>query len=160
MDFFAAEGISFDRVDDFNAEYQVRLGDTIRYNDDSYALVKGLRGRVRQYAVTNGTVTAQERKLERSGLGELFDGIFISDRVGFEKPAKEYFDRVFAAIGPVDRAGTLIVGDSLTSDIRGGETAGIRTCWYNPLGLPNDRGVRVDYDIRDLREVEEILELP
>jgi len=160
QDFFRTEGIAFDRVDDFNAEYQVRLGDTICYNDDSLSLVRGLRGRVKQYAVTNGTVTAQERKLGKSGLGELFDGIFISDRVGFEKPAAGFFACVFEAIGPVEKGETLIVGDSLTSDIRGGENAGILTGWYNPRGLPNDRGVRVDFDIRDLREVEAILRLP
>lgn len=159
-EFFRTEGIDFDRVDEFNAEYQVRLGDTICFIDGSYDLVSGLRGRVRQYTVTNGTVTAQKRKLERSGLGALFDGEFISDQVGFEKPSAGFFDHVLAAIGPADKKEILIVGDSLTSDIRGGDEAGIRTCWYNPEGKINDRGVRVDYDIRDLHEVEEIIALP
>ena len=156
-EFFRTEGVAFDRIEEFNADYQLRLGDTICYIDDSLALVAGLRGRVRQYAVTNGTVVAQEKKLERSGLGELFDGVFISDRVGFEKPSKEYFDRVFEAIAPADRRETMIVGDSLTSDLRGGCNAGIVTCWYNPGGRPNDRGVRVDHEIRDLHEVEALL---
>ena len=156
-DFFAAEGIAFDRIDEFNAAYQLSLGDTICYIDDSYELVASLRGRVKQYAVTNGTVTAQEKKLARSGLGALFDGVFISSRVGFEKPSSEYFERVFAAIGPVVKRETMIVGDSLTSDIRGGNNAGIVTCWYNPHGKVNDRGVRVDYEIRDLHEVEALL---
>ena len=157
-EFFAAEGIGFSRIDEFNAAYQLCLGDTICYMDDSYALIAGLRGRVRQYAVTNGTITAQERKLKNSGLGDLFDGVFISDRVGFEKPSIGYFDRVLAAIGPVRKHETMIVGDSLTSDIRGGNNAGIVTCWYNPAGRPNDKGVRVDYEIRDLHEVEALLD--
>lgn len=156
-EFFAAEGIVFDDIDAFNAAYQLCLGDTICYMDDSPAILTGLRGRVKQYAVTNGTITAQERKLKNSGLGELFDGVFISDRVGFEKPSIEYFDRVFAAIGPVEKRETMIVGDSLTSDIRGGNNAGIVTCWYNPAEKPNDIGVRVDYEIRDLHEVEALL---
>ncbi len=159
-EFFRTEGIAFNRVDDFNAEYQLRLGDTICFNDKSYELVKRLRGRVRQYAVTNGTEVAQERKLARSGFGALFDGVFISGRVGFEKPSPGFFDHVLAAIGPADKTEILIVGDSLTSDIRGGDAAGIRTCWYNPDGRVNDQGVRVDYDIRDLREVETILAQP
>lgn len=157
-EFFASEGIAFDRIDAFNAAYQLCLGDTICYMDDSYALIAGLRGRVRQYAVTNGTAAAQEKKLARSGLGTLFDGVFISERVGFEKPSAAYFDRVLAAIGPVDKRETMIVGDSLTSDIRGGNNAGIVTCWYNPGGKPNDRGVRVDHEIRDLHEVEALLD--
>ena len=51
----------------------------------------------------------------------------------------------------------MIVGDSLTSDMRGGENAGIVTCWYNPEGKPNDRGVRIDHEIRDLHEVEALI---
>ena len=156
-EFFRREGIAFDCIDEFNADYQLRLGDTICYIDDSLTLVAGLRGRVRQYAVTNGTVTAQEKKLRRSGLGELFDGVFISDNVGYEKPSALYFERVFELIGGVDRASTMIVGDSLTSDIRGGENAGIVTCWYNPEGKANDTGVRVDHEIRNLHEVEALL---
>jgi 2-haloacid dehalogenase len=157
QEFFQREGIAFDRVEDFNQEYQVRLGDTVCYNDNSYALMKRLQGRVRQYAVTNGTLVAQERKLERSGLGQLFDDVFISDQVGYEKPNVGFFDYVFAHIPPVERQEVLIVGDSLTSDIRGGNNAGILCCWYNPQGLENNRDVHVDYDIRDLREVEALL---
>jgi 2-haloacid dehalogenase len=157
QEFFQREGIDFDQVEAFNSEYQVRLGDTVCYNDNSYALMKRLQGRVRQYAVTNGTLVAQERKLERSGLGALFDDVFISDQVGFEKPTVGFFDYVFAHIPPVERHQVLIVGDSLTSDIRGGNNAGILCCWYNPQGLENTRGVHVDFDIRDLREVEALL---
>lgn len=65
-----------------------------------------LRGRVKQYAVTNGTRTAQERKLARSGLGDLFDGVFISEVVGAEKPSLDFFRPVLEAIGPYDRGGT------------------------------------------------------
>lgn len=157
VEFFSSEGIAAD-PDAFNEEYQLRLGDTICYIDDSYELLKRLRGRVRQYAVTNGTVTAQEKKLAASGFDQLLDGVFISDRVGVEKPGKAFFDRVFEQIGPCEPGETMIVGDSLTSDIRGGNNAGIVTCWYNPRGLPNDRGVSVDHEIRDLREVETLLE--
>ena len=157
-EFFRTEGVRFDRIEEFNADYQLRLGDTICYIDDSLELIKRLQGRVRQYAVTNGTVAAQEKKLKRSGLGEMFDGVFISDKVGFEKPTRAFFDRVFEVVGPCTREDTVIVGDSLTSDMRGGETAGIRTCWYNPAGLPNDRGVQIDHELRDLREIEALLE--
>lgn len=156
-EFFAAEGVAFSDIDAFNAEYQVRLGDTICYIDDSFELVKRLRGRVRQYGVTNGTVLAQEKKLRRSGFGELFDGVFISGRIGVEKPGRGFFDHVFAHIPPCAPDEVMIVGDSLTSDMRGGAAAGIVTCWYNPKGLPNDKGVRVDHELRDLRDVEKLL---
>lgn len=156
-EFFREERVVCGDPAGFNREYQVRLGDTICFNDGSYELVKGLRGRVKQYAVTNGTKVAQDRKLERSGLDRLFDDIFISDVVGWEKPSVEFFDYVFARIEPCEKSEMLIVGDSLTSDIKGGNNAGIPTVWYNPAGLPNDKGVAVDYEICDLREILDLL---
>ena len=122
-DFFASEGLDASKAPEFNEQYQVRLGDTVVFCDDSYELLSSLRGRVKQYAVSNGTVVAQTRKLRRSGFDRLLDGVFLSEELGYEKPATEFFDRVFAAIGEPDRERVLIVGDSLTSDIRGGVNA-------------------------------------
>ena len=57
----------------------------------------------------------------------------------------------------VSRETTLIVGDSLTSDIRGGENAGIATCWYNPKGSPRPDGFRIDHEVRSLAELVDIV---
>ena len=156
-DFFAAEGLSGPSPAEFNAAYQTRLGDTIVYCDGSDKLVASLRGKVRQYAVSNGTVAAQTRKLARSGFDRLMDGIFLSERIGYEKPAKEFFDAVFREIGEERRAGSIIVGDSLTSDIAGANRAGIKSCWYNPRGAENGTNAKPDFEIKDLREILEIL---
>ena len=156
-EFFSQEGLDPALAVPFNETYQVRLGDTVCFMDRSYELVSRLRGRVRQYAVTNGTRVAQERKLKKSGLGELFDGVFISELVGAEKPSPAFFDYVFDHIGPVEKPEVLMVGDSLTSDMRGGLQAGIPCCWYNPKGLPLPEGMAPDYVIHDLNQVEEIL---
>ena len=161
-DFFASEGLDASKAPEFNEQYQVRLGDTVVFCDDSYELLSSLRGRVKQYAVSNGTVVAQTRKLRRSGFDRLLDGVFLSEELGYEKPATEFFDRVFAAIGEPDRERVLIVGDSLTSDITGGNRAGIRTCWYNPKGktAPPDLLAPtgpIRYEIRELMELAEIL---
>ena len=67
-DFFAQYGIEVSVATEFNAEYQVRLGDTICFNDNGFEIVKECKGKVLQYAVTNGTKIAQDRKLEKSGL--------------------------------------------------------------------------------------------
>lgn len=158
-EFFTAYGLDISCVDDFNAEYQVRLGETVVFNDNGRELVQRLRGKVKQYAVTNGTLVAQRGKLKNSGLDQLLDDVFISDVVGVEKPGKGFFDAVFATIGDYEREEVLIVGDSLTSDIQGGNNAGILCGWYNPGGEPVPEGLRVDYDIRDLNAVEIILDL-
>ena len=52
----------------------------------------------------------------------------------------------------------LIVGDSLTSDIRGGVNAGIQTCWYNPRGYAAPPELRIDYTVSDIAEVLQIVE--
>ena len=89
---------------------------------------------------------------------ELLDAVFISDVLGVEKPNIGFFDIVFSNLSEYKKEEMLIVGDSLTSDIRGGNNAGIATCWYNPKKLENTIGVHVDYEISNLWEIEQILE--
>lgn len=163
-DFFALNELPVVKAAAFNEEYQKRLGDKAFFCDGGEETVKRLKGKVMQYAVTNGTYTAQSRKLASSGLDMLLDGVFISDVIGVEKPNAGFFEYVFAHIGnSIKKEDIMIVGDSLTSDMLGGNNAGIWCCWYNPSGkvkaLPDGmRGeVRIDFEIRDLREVEGIL---
>ncbi len=156
-DFFETEGLNDAIASEFNDKYQLRLGDTIVYCDDSLKIVESLRGKVKQYAVSNGTIAAQSKKMRLSGLGELMDGIFLSEQLGIEKPNVEFFNKVFKTIGPVDKNQVMIVGDSLTSDICGGNNAGIVTCWYNPEGAAAVKGYRVDHEISDLHEIFDLL---
>ena len=157
VEFFRREGLDGPDPEAFNEDYQQALGETVVCRDRSLELVAALKGNIPQYAASNGTVAAQEKKLRLSGFDRLLDGVFLSERLGAEKPAREFFDRAFREIGAVDRDRTLIVGDSLTSDILGGNRAGIRACWYNPAGEPNPTEARPDFVIRDLNQVREIL---
>ena len=156
--FFTEIGVPASLAPAFNDRYQLALGDTIVFRDDSINIVRSLRGKVKQYAVTNGTVAAQNKKLTHSGLKDLLDGAFLSEGVGAEKPNMGFFNAVFDVLRPTDLSKILIVGDSLTSDIRGGNNAGIKTCWYNPDHLPARPGYAIDYTISDLHEVLEILQ--
>ncbi len=156
-EFFAKEKIPFDKIREFNAEYQVRLGDKAFFHDDGYEVVKRLKGCVKQYAVTNGTSVAQERKLRLSGLDELLDGVFISESIGADKPSPVFFDAVWKTIGTYRPEDVAIIGDSLTSDMQGGNNAGILCWWYNPEHRKNDKGVRIDREIFDLHEVWELI---
>lgn len=152
-DFFAEEGLDVSAAPEFNECYQTSLGDTIVFYDDSYEIVKSLRGKVKQYVVSNGTITAQTKKIRVSGLGELMDGIFLSEQLGVEKPDVHFFEQVFAQTGLTDKTQIMIVGDSLSSDILGGNNAGIITCWYNPEHKQSKNSVRIDYEITDLHEI-------
>ena len=156
-DFFSVENIQTDCANEFNDEYQLQLGETICFCDQSLELMKGLKGKVKQYAVTNGTKIAQDKKLQKSGLIDIFDGVFISEEVGCEKPGIEFFEKVFYEIGNYDKEDIMIVGDSLTSDIQGGNNAGIICCWYNPKHMENNSDLRIDYEIDDLQKILDIL---
>lgn len=151
VEFFALYGLHAD-VEAFNDEYQRRLPDTIVFRPHALDALHALAPKYRQYAVTNGNLPVQQRKLRESGLAAIFDGVFISDEVGFEKPSPAYFDFVLNRIGlaPSD---CLVIGDSLTSDIRGANNAGIPCCWYNPDGKPQKGSLRIDAVVSDLSEV-------
>ncbi len=84
------------------------------------------------YATTNGFSFTQYNRIKHSGLEPYFDGVFISEDTGHQKPEKEYFDYVFEHISEKDKKRILVVGDSQSSDILGGINAGIDTCWFNP----------------------------
>lgn len=156
-DFFDAEGIGFDRIGEFNLSYQFHLGDHAFFSDNALETVQALQGKFAQYAVTNGTALAQDRKLEKSGLDRIFDGVFISERVGFEKPDERFFEAVFAAI-PFAKEECIIIGDSLTSDMQGGINAEIRTCWYNPKNTSLPTQYTIDHIIGDLAEIPALIQ--
>lgn len=156
-EFFELIGIDKSKAVDFNNQYQVRLGDTVVFCDDSKAIVESLKGKVIQYVVSNGTVIAQNKKLRISGFDHLMDGIYLSEQIGHEKPSRDFFAPIMDELADIGENEIIIVGDSLTSDIRGGNNVGIRTCWYNPKGLVNDKGVIVDYEIADLHGIYDIL---
>ena len=156
-EFFRLEGIDEGLAERFNADYQPALGDTIVFRDDAVNVLTGLKSACVLAAVTNGTKEAQLKKLRVSGLDKIFDHVFISEDIGFEKPNRGFFDAVFRTMNITDPGQVLIIGDSLTSDIRGGLNAGIDTCWYNPAGKAPDPGTPASMEIRDLRELPAML---
>ena len=156
-EFFGKYGLDTSCVTAFNAQYQISLGDTFCFHEGGLETVKALRGKVKQYAVTNGTRIAQERKLQGSGLAELLDGVFISENIGIEKPGIGFFHRVWESIGVYTPDEVMIVGDSLTSDIQGGNNAGILCCWFNPQGKPTPENLRIDYTISKLSQILDII---
>ena len=133
VDFFTLLNVSIDGVQ-FNKDYQEALG---------------------TYYCLNGSKVAQLGKLKGTGLYDLFDDIFISEDVGYEKPDITYFNYIKEKTH-YDPDTTIIIGDSLTSDIKGGENAGIDTCYFNPAHQKNTSQA-VTYEIDKLIEVLDIV---
>ena len=151
--FFEEAGLPVEKAEAFNAEYENRLSDTIRFCDQAQETLDTLRGKVIQCAITNGTRHVQEKKLHDSGLDQILDQVFISDVIGVQKPDPAFFDAVCQAFPSVPKERMLIIGDSLTSDILGGIRSGIPTCHYNPSSAPGRPAIRPDYEIHHLSEV-------
>lgn len=157
FEFFEELGLPTDAIEEFNDRYQLALGETTVYNDDSFSLLSDLRGKIPQYIVTNGTKRAQEKKLENSGFDRIVEAAFISEETGYDKPSEGFYKYVFERIPHCERREILMVGDSLTSDMKGGYEQGMTCVWYNPAGDPLPSEIKIDYDIRNLQEVREIL---
>lgn len=144
--------------------YRERLGDSAVLIPGALELCRDLSREYALYIVTNGVASTQYKRLESSGLNPYFKGIFVSEEAGSPKPQKEFFDYCFEQMRrlgverPEERKREmLLIGDSLTSDMRGGENTGIDTCWYNPRGLSNDKGVSVSMEVSSYEEIREIL---
>ena len=154
---FQEIGLSHVREEEFAPVFQRLLGSVYFYQDDSYTLCKHLKSVCRQFVVTNGVAWTQRNKLKLSGLDKFMEDMFISEEIGMPKPMKEFFDKCFERIPGFEKERTIIVGDSLTSDMLGGNRAGIACCWYNPEGQKRGGELRIDYEIKNLWEIEEII---
>lgn len=155
---FERLGITEIAPEAFGEIYQEALGDVFFFQDEADQIIMLLKERgYRQYIVTNGVNRTQAKKVRLSGLDKMVDGVFVSELMGYPKPRKEYFDACFAQLEGITREECLLVGDSITSDMKGGVNAGIAVCWYNPEKHGNSLGLAIDYEIRDLHELLRIL---
>ena len=118
--------------------------------------VASLSKKYRLFLASNGTAYVQAGRMTSANLYRFFEKVFVSEELGCNKPAKEFFEKCFAQITDFDPSRALMVGDSLTSDIQGGINAGIRTCWVNPEHKTGH--IRPDYEIESLSQLEALLE--
>lgn len=119
--------------------------------------MEALHGRYKLYLASNGTAFVQHRRMQDANLYRFFDDLFISEEVGYNKPAKEFFEAAFAKIPGFSREQAIMVGDTLSSDILGGINAGIKTVWVNPGHLSCGQ-VKPDYEIESIAQLPALLE--
>jgi len=111
----------------------------------------------RLYIVTNAVASVQRSRLAGSAIAPYITDAFISEDAGASKPDPAYFDYVFARVPALTKENCLLVGDSLSSDIRGANNAGLPCCWFNPKGLPRPAELRIDHEIAELQELFSII---
>ena len=119
--------------------------------------VDALSKKYRLFLASNGTASVQKGRMTSANLYRFFEKVFVSQEIGHNKPSIEYFEACFAQIPNFDKSKTIMVGDSLTSDILGGIRAGIATCWVNP-GHKDPGDVHPDYEIEALHQLEALLD--
>ena len=119
--------------------------------------VDALSKKYRLFLASNGTASVQKGRMTSANLYRFFETVFVSQEIGHNKPSKAYFDACFSTISGFDKEKAMIVGDSLSSDIKGGINAGIKTVWVNPDH--KDCGeIKPDYEIEYLHQLEAFLE--
>lgn len=139
---------------DMSELYVKLLGQSCFVYEGAKELCKKLSEKYELYIVTNGIGTVQQSRLAKSGLLPYFKDVFVSEKIGSQKPEKKFFDFVFENISEKDKSKVVIIGDSMSSDILGGINAGIDTCFFNPLG--REEVYSPTYAVKSFKELENI----
>ena len=137
--------------------YENLLSESYHFMPGAIELLEKLHTGYNLYLASNGTDSVQTKRIAAAGIEKYFKDIFISERLGHNKPSIEYFNKCFERMKNPPLSECIIVGDSLSSDIQGGINAGIMTCRYNPRNLPANGKIRADFEISDLSELPALL---
>ena len=144
--------------DKMSAAYIEQLGLRAELMEGAYEVLDALQGKCKFAIVTNGLQAVQRSRLACSTIKDFISELIISEEVGAAKPQPAFFDEAFARTGYPAKSDVLIIGDSLTSDIRGGVDYGIDTCWHNPKAESRPSDLPITYEIRHLHELLELLD--
>lgn len=154
--FFKDQGITTE-AGPFSRSYIHHLSESTFLMPGALEILESLSKHTVLAIITNGISEVQRRRFKLSKVLHYFQGIIISEEIGFSKPHKAYFDHACKILGIQDLSKALVVGDSLSSDILGGNNYGLDTCWYNPKGLKEDKAIKPVFTIKELKELEVIV---
>ena len=151
FDMFDIKGIS---PLEFNAKYLENLGKGRRVIDGATQTIIDLTNMgAKCYFITNGAIAIQNSRLKGQPFMDYISGICISESVGYKKPDKEFFIKAEELFNVKFSEKTLVVGDSLSSDIKGGINANIDTCWINRKREENLSNIKPTYEIYKIEEL-------
>ena len=134
-----------------NDKYKENLSKGHWFIDGAQELLKSLYKKHHLYIVSNGTTSVQCGRIKSANIEKYFDGIFLSQDIGYNKPSVKFFERCFEQIKDFNKNDAIILGDSLSSDIKGGINAGIKTCLFDPKNKFSG-DIKPDYIIHSLSE--------
>ncbi|MFK8008471.1 MAG: YjjG family noncanonical pyrimidine nucleotidase [Saprospiraceae bacterium] len=141
----------------FSEKYHENLSAKIFWMDGAKSLIEDWSEQFNLVLVTNGIKEIQRARLAKTDLRKHFQHIVISDEIGVAKPHRGFFDYVFEKIDFPKKEKVMIIGDSLSSDIRGGNNYGIDTCWINLKGKTAHAHNSPKFTIEKLEELKGII---
>ena len=140
--------------DAVNESYKAAISHQNILMPNALEVLSALKARgYRLFIITNGDAAIQHKRLATSPITPLIEKTFISEEIGYAKPAKAFFDAVECAIEGFDKTKALVIGDSESSDMLGAQNAGIDACFFSPKNAALPDGISAKYRIRALREL-------
>lgn len=143
-----------------NEYYTSQLATRADVYDGAKELLETLSEVATLVLISNGIERVQLGRLERSGLNQYFDEVFVSAKVGAAKPNRRIFDTALNTLGVEQRDKVLMIGDSLKADIMGGKNAGVKTCWCNFYEASQPTDIIPDFTIQHYDELLKIVMEP
>ncbi len=145
-DFFDALGIYEDPVFS-NRYYLSRMIEHTKLYDTTLEMLRQLRSKYKMLIITNGLKDVQRARIDKFDLHSFFEYIVISDEIGHFKPHNAYFQYTLQLIDSPPKQNLLVIGDSLHSDIKGGNDFGMDTCWFNPQQKQNLTDIQPTFEV-------------
>ena len=154
---FAREYGFEDKAEALSDLYMSNLSHQAQLFDGALSMIEQLSKKYRLFIITNGVKSTQDGRFGISPITKYFERIFISEEIGYEKPNKEFFDAVARGIDGYDPKKAIVIGDSLSSDIKGAINSGLDCIWYNPNKKDAPNGWEITHNVSDFDEILEIL---
>ncbi len=129
FDHFCVDGTQFCK--DVDDKFLLAMSHQAYVFDGVYEVLEKLSAKYELYLVTNASLAVQRKRLSQTKFDRYIKKYYISEEVGYHKPQKEFFDAVLNDIGDTNRENYLVIGDSLSSDIRGAVNSNIDSCFCN-----------------------------
>lgn len=138
---------------EWEEEYRQLLAEGFQTIEGAKQVCRQLSRNHRLFVITNGITQTQLARIKGAKLDGFFEGVFISQEIGFQKPSVGYFEAVSKGISGFSKEKALVVGDSLSSDIKGGNDFGLDTCHFAPRGKSCGETVKSTFTISRLKEL-------
>ena len=142
---------------ELNSAFLAAMAELCTPLEGATSLLNALKGKAKLGIITNGFTELQRARLERTGLKDHFDLLVVSEEVGMAKPHPAIFKHALSLFGNPAPEEVLMVGDNPESDILGGLNAGLDTCWLNTNKKRLPKGIKPQYQVASLRELEKLL---